>query len=968
MDRARRRRRGAAAGPTIRPLDVGLRRCIVVLFVLSGVSGLIYQVVWARQLTLVFGATSPAITTVLASFMLGLALGSQAAGRLARRWGDPVRAYGVIELGIAAYAIAFPGLLHLLTLVHVPLFRLLVEAPVALGVVRIVIVAVLLLPPTALMGASLPVLARALVRDPTGLGRDAGILYGVNTLGAAAGVYLGAFFLIPGVGLTGAWLTAAALNAAVGVVALAGARRWPWRGGEGDHVPAVADSPPRWPVLIAFGCSGLAALGYEVVWTRLLILLFGSSVYAFAVMLSGFLLGLGLGGLLGGWLVARRPASLLLAASLQVIITVGVLAAAPWFDGLPRLFLEAFRVTGGVWWSLTGLQYLMAVGLMIVPTLAMGAAFPVVARLLGPAPGAERAVGDAYAVNTWGAIAGAALTGFVLIPWLGFRGSLVALAGVNTLAACLLLAGASPRGAWHRWALPVPAVALIVAVSVLPAWSAKALSSGVYVYADRYSTYGFERLLEPQRVLFYREGATATVAVMEGRYRFLRINGKTDAGDSPDNLTQRLLAHVPLLLHPDPRSVLVVGLGTGMTLGTALLYPIEHADVVEIAPEVVEASQFFTEASGRPLDDARARLRVLDARTWLMAGLARYDVIISEPSNPWQTGNANLFTLEHYRLTRSRLTPGGVFCQWLPFYRMDEADFRAAIRTFHTVFADVTVWFSGGDVLLVGSTTSRGLDPERFLARTADGTIARSLRGIGIPDGAGLLGFFLLDAERVREYVGSGPLHSDTYPLLEFSAPKTLYRESAPQILATLRRLAGTSALPLAPGDGRQLATLYEGIARQNLALKMPEAALRALERAHAVGGATPAVRRLQGLAWNEIGAARVHAADIPGASAAFEQALLLAPGEPEVHLNVGLVAFKGLADLPRAERHLREALRLRPGDVQALSPLAEMLARQGRWDEAEAAWRQVLWRRPDDSDAQHGLAAAARARRLRGG
>src|SRR5262249_35442704 len=161
-----------------------------------------------------------------------------------------------------------------------------------------------------------------------------------------------------------------------------------------------------------------------------------------------------------------------------------------------------------------------------------------------------------------------------------------------------------------------------------------------------------------------------------------------------------------------------------------------------------------------------------------MAGTASYDVIISEPSNPWQTGNANLFTLEHYRLTRSRLTPGGVFCQWLPFYRMDESDFRAAIRTFYTVFPDMSVWLSGGDVLLVGATAPLAVDPAKLMARTADGRIARNLREIGIADGAGLLGYFLLDPERVREYVGTGPLHTDTYPLLEFSAPKSLYRES----------------------------------------------------------------------------------------------------------------------------------------------------------------------------------------------
>jgi spermidine synthase len=282
-----------------------------------------------------------------------------------------------------------------------------------------------------------------------------------------------------------------------------------------------------------------------------------------------------------------------------VTIAVGVLAGAPWFDRLPTLFVEAFRVTGGEWWRLTSLEFAMALVLMIVPTTAMGATFPLIARLLGADNGIERAVGDAYAANTWGAIAGAALTGFVLIPWLGFRAALLVLACVNALAACLLVANSPGRKRWLRWMLPAPAALALLGAALLPGWNAKALNSGAYLYAEHYTDGRLQREVDRQRLVFYREGATATVAVLEGRYRFLRINGKTDAGDSPDNLTQRLLAHVPLLLHPQPREVLVVGLGTGITLGTALLYPVERADALEISPEVAEASRFFAEANGR---------------------------------------------------------------------------------------------------------------------------------------------------------------------------------------------------------------------------------------------------------------------------------------------------------------------------------------------------------------------------------
>jgi spermidine synthase len=937
------------------------RALILLLFTFSGATGLIYQVIWAREVTLVFGATSPAITTVLAAFMLGLALGSHAAGRWSMRWPRPLRVYAVIELGIGAYAIAFPLLLSLLSFVHVPLFRLLLDAPLALGVVRVVLVGVLLLPPTVLMGASLPFLARTLIVDSSTVGRDVGLLYGLNTLGAAAGVYVATFFLMPTAGLVGACLVAAAINGLVAAFAWWCDQSWrPAPVAAGDVTAAPAPTYP-W-VLAAYGCSGLAALGFEVVWTRILILLYGSSVYAFAVMLASFLLGLGLGSLAGARLAQRTSRPFLLGAILQVFIATAVVAGAPWFDRLPRLFLAAFRLTGGEWWSLTTLEFLMSLGIMILPTIAMGATFPLITRLLAPSADVARIVGETYAVNTWGAIVGALITGFLLVPWLGFRGSLLVLAGVNVLAACLLLARAPAGAPRLQWVVPLPAVAMLLAAIALPAWNAKLLSSGVYLYADRYAGGQFRELIDQQHLLFYREGATATVAVIEGRYRFLRINGKTDAGDSPDNLTQRLLAHIPLLVHPDPHSVLIVGLGTGVTLGAALLYPIEHADVVEIAPEVVEASRFFEAANGHALEDRRVRLRILDARTWLLAADVRYDVIISEPSNPWQTGNSTIFTLDHFRLTRRQLRPGGVFCQWLPLYRMDEADIKVAIRTFQEVFPETTVWLSGADALLVGSLDRVTLDPSTLLTRTSADSISKSFRSIGIADARVLLGRFVLDPERTRLYAGSGPpFHTDNNPVLEFSAPKTLYRESAPQILGALARLAAQSVLPLSRAAGAELARVYEAVGQQRLALKMPEAAAVALEQAALSDPFSPGLRRLQAFAWNEAGVDHLNQKDAEGARKAFERAIQLMPDMVEAYVNLGVVAVDAFGDLRRAEDAARDALRIRPGYRDALVLLARIMERQGRWDAATVVWRQLLMIDPKDPEARQGLDTAVR-------
>jgi tetratricopeptide (TPR) repeat protein len=384
--------------------------------------------------------------------------------------------------------------------------------------------------------------------------------------------------------------------------------------------------------------------------------------------------------------------------------------------------------------------------------------------------------------------------------------------------------------------------------------------------------------------------------------------------------------------------------------------------VVEISPEVVEASEFFVDASGRPLDDRRARLHVLDARTWLRGSSARYDVVISEPSNPWQTGNASLFTLEHYEATRAALNPRGVFCQWLPYYRMEPADFKAAIRTLQKVFPETTIWFSSGDVLLVAATEPLAIDPRAFLARTSVEAVSRSLRGIEIEDGSALLAFLMLDPRVVREFAGQGPpFHTDNFPLLEFSAPKTLYRESAPEIIAELRRLAAKSVVPLAPSSPESLMPVYEGIARQRLLLKMPEAALTALDQAAVAGGASPRLAHLQSSAWNDIGVTLVKQGQPDRALAAFERGLRLVPDSPQIHLNLGLLAFLGGRDLVRAEYHLRAAVRLDPNRVDALLNLANLMSQQGRWADATAGWTRVLRIDPTNADARRGLEAAPR-------
>ncbi len=890
------------------------RRIALLLFTASGVAGLVYEVVWSRQLTLVFGATTLAVSTVLTTFMFGMGAGSLLAARAADRSGDPWRIYALLEAGIAGYALVFPLALGLVDGLHGRLFGLFYAAPLTLALSRFCLTFLVLLPPTLLMGATVPVMGRILISRRGDLGSGAGRLYAWNTLGAALGSGLGGFLLIPAVGFRTATLIAAGLNLAVAMTA--------WR----VTPPAIPTAPeppvpppieaPKAPspstprvvwLLLCYALSGFAALAYEVVLTRVLILVYGSSVYSFSVVLTGFLIGIGVGSLLGARWIDRATDLSLAIGVLQALIGGGMLITTPLYGRLPELFLAVFRATKGEWAGLVGLEFVVTLGLLLIPTTAMGAMFPAAARVAALwTAGPGRAVGNAYSVNTVGSVLGAFAAGFLLIPWLGLQRSLLVLAMINLVMAAALVwrsGWGSPRR--RRAVASGLAAAPILALWLLPGWDVRLLNSGAYVYAPDYDLLsqggGLREGMHRYSLRYYREGVTATVSVFQGQYLFMRVNGKTDAGDSPDNLTQRLLAHVPLLLHRDPKDVLVIGLGSGITLGSALRHPVVRADTVEISPEVVEASRFFERANGNALADPRSQLRLLDGRTWLTAGPRSYDVIISEPSNPWQTGNANLFTLEHYRAARARLKPGGILCQWLPYYRMPEADFRAGVRTFHEVFPQAAIWISGTDALLVGSPDPISLDLERLRLRLEEEKIRTHLAEVGIRTPTAFLGHLLLLPEGVRRFVGgAGARHTDDRPVLEFSGPKALFSETARGNLRAMQQAAGDPLPLLHAGGGQAEAETRAGLAREYLARQFVEPALREVRRA-----------------------------------------VELDPRGAESHHVLGMVLL-GRSEFTGAEAAFREAVRLRPGFGEALNDLGGTLVRLGRLDEAIVAFRRA--------------------------
>jgi spermidine synthase len=763
-------------------------------FFLSGALGLMYEVVWLRVLGLVLGHTVYAVTTVLAAFMSGLALGSYLLGRCAPRIRNLIRAYGALEIGIGLYCALIPILLSLASSLYLVLHRTLGLSYNAFSITQFLLIFALLLVPTTLMGGTLPILTQALVTREAGLGRTVSGLYAVNTFGALSGVALAGYVLLPAMGNRATNMIAAFGNMVVGVLALVYSRRAHARQDPAVQLQARGRVAPPSPLrtdglitLAALGVSGAVSMVYEVAWTRALALVIGSSTYAFTAILVTFLAGIAGGSALYSWLWGSRAASPAVFAALQAAIGLLFMTTLLLFERMPELFLAALRWSG----STAFVQVAISAVSLLPPTLLIGATFPcAVAVATRGLPRVGTDVGYVYAVNTLGAIAGTILAGFVLIPAVGVQASIKLAIVCNLLLAVPLFA--TPPRISRAWPWGSVGAALgAAAIFFVPSWNQSVMASGPGVYANRYlqsaETASLTEILRTQgEVLFFRDGINGTVSVhREGQDLFLRVNGKMEAGNRSD-ITQLMLGHLPLLTHRDPRAALVIGLGSGITAGTVARHAIERVDVVEIEPAVVEASRFFTWEHGDVLKDPRVHAVIADGRSFLLTTSNRYDVIISQPSNPWIGGLASLFSVEFFQLARERLHPGGIMVQWIQGYKLFPDDLRMVINTFRTVFPATTVWNgTSGDLLLLGRVESTPLDLALFETRFP--RIRADLLGIGVQAWPGILGFFLLGEEDTRRLSETAGVNTDDRLPLEFSAPRALYLDTADTTIRNLQ-------------------------------------------------------------------------------------------------------------------------------------------------------------------------------------
>ncbi|HET8947204.1 MAG TPA: fused MFS/spermidine synthase [Candidatus Polarisedimenticolia bacterium] len=954
-------------------------RGLLVCLLLSGMSGLIYEVAWVRSLELIFGATTFAVATVLASFMGGLAAGSGVAGALAERLErhHPLRVYALFEVLIAVTALAVPLTFTLLVPLSRGLWNAFQASFAMFSLLRFLLCVAVLLVPTALMGATLPVLSRfASASDADGGGESArrvGVLFAVNTAGAVAGCAGAGLLLLPVLGLLGTQRLAVALNLLAAAGAFTIAARFPFQararsqaagsstalGTAAVAAPAAAprsgEAARRAAFLVgAYAVSGGVAMLYEVAWSRYLVLVLGSSTYSYTTMLTTFLVGLTLGAGIGTRALRSKVDAMLAIGLAQLWTATGTLIGLYVAAQLPFLYVQFYGLLQVSPRGLVGVQMLLASSVMFLPTLGLGAMFPL--TIAGLAPAGERAtrlVARAYAWNTLGAIAGSVAAGFWLLPGLGSRNVLVLGLVINTALAIagFLRTSYAAVSRPRRLALLGMAALLVASVVVAgPVWRTDILSSGIYRYADRYI--GLDHAAFDDRVrqshgefLFFDEGLTCTVGVFRTTQSLtLQVNGKPDASVPPgvpdpvatgkqaplgDMPTQVLVAQLPLLMAKQIDDVLLIGLGSGVTLGSVLTQQVKRVDCLELENAVVRASRFFDGHSGAPLKDPRVHLIVNDARNDLLVRDRTYDVIISEPSNPWIPGAATLFTRDFFRIARSRLKPDGVLCQWIQLYELWPEDFQAILRSFQEVFPSIQIWRVGYDAVLLGAPADIPLPVSQMFAR-ASNRVRADLSRIGVHGPEDLLARFWIGGDDLKGAVAPGPINTDDNMRIEFAAPlrmlsrdpKRLERQGAE--LGAMFRGRTTGALSL---------LRFPDADPARRALFLSRLSVATLEQGHADEATVYASEAWRLDPQPESALARSLALEAAGRSeearAAREEGARAFPGDAEIR-RLFLDAAVRSSDPRAQEREARALLGLKPDDAEARFRLAQAQEKSG--------------------------------------
>ena len=947
-----------------------IKPIVWLIFILSGASSLIYEVIWMRQLTLVFGSTVFATSTVLTAFMAGLALGSFYFGRKIDESNmSPLKLYAFLEAGIGGFCLIWPLLLSLLSAVYVLVYRNITSEFYTLSLIRFILTFGVLLIPATLMGGTLPVLTRFFVKRLEHLGTNVGILYALNTFGAVIGTVAAGFFLIEALGIRNTIFVGVAINFAVAFVSVLLDRlEVQDTTQETEEPPEQEAAPPPQPtqsiplqrlILLATGISGFCALGYEVLWTRILVFFLGSTTYAFATMLAAFLFGIALGSLIfARWVdrMKRAKRAVGILGILQLGIGLSALLLMPAFEemyGMGKAFENVFG--GGRFWAFFSCFIVMS-----VPTFLMGASFPLVTKIYtGSARQLGRSIGNVYAINTVGSILGAFCAGFILLPLIGIRPSIGLMVVLNTSIGCLLIFKLGSLGlqsaAYNGVGIGMPILNVGLAVILL-----LTLNKPLFLKSAIFQTQ------RPGDTLIdYNEEVDATVTTLkddEGVYRlYVDTNQAADASrwDSPSH---RVIAHLPLLLHPDPRRALVVGFGMGLTSYSITQHGVQ-VEAVELSRGVISAARkHFTHVNGNVFEKKNLfNYTINDGRNHILMTKTKYDMISTGIIHPLvSAGSSNIYTADFYRLCRRILTEDGVMCQWVPLHRLPETHYKMIVRTFIEVFPETTLWYkyTPDFVILIGTSKPLTINYKNFIERAQ---LVESIReGLAADDldGMSLLDSFMMGPEAVREYAGVGPIHTDNRPRLEFFRGAALVKTTAQNIQGM--KQYREKVMSYLTNYGTTLAekkAVREGIDRyfeatQQLILGQIAYANRQLENAATL--IQDAVRRNP---WDEtirynfsVVAGLIHEGDQEELRRAEEQLkrrLAQNPDDVMAHLELG-ITYRLLDKLKEAASEFEEVLKRSPNRLEVYMLLGPIYEIQGQDEEALHTYERLERLDPD--------------------
>ena len=774
-----------------------VRKAVLPLFLVSGAAGLVYEITWTRAFGVVFGNTVFAVSTVLTAFMLGLAGGSWLFGRIADRSSRPLKLFALLEVGIGAYAFAFPTILAATDLFYRWFFRSFHPNFYPMTFVRFALSIVMLLVPTALMGGTLPILSKLWADSPykkeaseAGIGKSAGLLYSINTFGAVAGSFLSGYLLIRILGVSNTVYLAAFANILVGVLSFIlslftdkpiekkhkrsvrkpkPAKR---SSAEGEVITEQAgrsktpsNRGKRTIVLAAVSVAGFCALALEVLWTRVLLFVLGTSVYAFACMLTCFILGIALGSYLCSRVFLARIKNCIFALGVvEFLVGLSVLGSVLLLGMLWHIdLILTEKVLAGAFWKEVAAHFIDASVVLLVPTVLMGMVFPIAVKICATSwKAAGKRIGEVYACNTMGCVIGSFAAGFVMVPLLGLRDSFFVVIAIQLFLAVVVIFFSEKR----RMVLGVSAAAVSVAAIVV-----SVLSIPRHVFLKTMNTYHY-----PSEVVYIKDDATGTVTVhdLPDGDRLIAVDGVDVAGmDLMLRTTQKLQGYVPLLIHKDPQKVLQIGFGSGETSGVGLAFGVEDYRIVDICPGVFEAGKFFEEINRGSYKDPRLKKIIMDGKNFVKLIDEKFDIVMNDSTYPGTTGSSALYTYDHFMQCRERLSPGGILSCWIPLDLRGE-DLQLIFRTFQKVMPHCCLWMANNclnkHAVLVGSASGLQIDFQRARKLVERADISSDFAIINIHSVYDFLDCFIVDKGGLRRIGGTGPLNTDDRPRLEFGA------------------------------------------------------------------------------------------------------------------------------------------------------------------------------------------------------